>query len=91
MTDPCACSSENCISDRRSNSGRWLAQPDRRFRAGNKLNVHFQRFSHTEHSVAIEICILRFALWRTRFLHTEPSKDPTKPRLPPELRRYPDE
>src|SRR5580693_139899 len=60
ITDTRAGGSENGISDRRSNSGgRWLAQPDRRFRAGNKLNVHFRRFSHAEHSVAIEIRVLR--------------------------------
>ena len=60
MIDTRACGSEDGISNRRRNSSsRRLAQSDRRFRTGNKLDVKFRHFSHTEHPVAIQIRILR--------------------------------
>src|SRR5580698_5586636 len=60
MADTRACSGEDGISNRRRNRGRGrLAEPDRRFRTGDKLNVHFRRFSHPKHFIAIEIRILR--------------------------------
>src|SRR5579863_7827656 len=60
MTDTRARGGEDGISNRRRNRGRGrLAEPDRRFRTGDKLNVHFRRFSHPKNSIAIEIRILR--------------------------------
>src|SRR5580692_6687305 len=60
MADTRACGGEDGISNRRRNRGGGrLAEPDRRFRTGNKLNVQFRRFSHPKHFIAIEIRIFR--------------------------------
>src|ERR1700675_3316677 len=83
MTKTCARGGKDRVPNRWRNSGtRGLAQPDWHFRTGNKLNVKFWYFSRTEHSVAIEIRILRLASDELGSLVQSRRKTPKSPPSP---------